>query len=246
MYCPPYVLPAFERQCADARKVFARRWAQWCKGLVACAPAAAAGPRLTAAARADQRGQLFAVGDVELDAGAVEVALHGAHRHHQPVGDLPVAEPRARPDSRSRVRASSAAAGARRCPVRACGYRRIRRRGGWRPRPLPPCAAGRRTPRTRPPPARPRRPPTAVRRSPRIAAAAAKIAAASRSRSAAACAAMTAASRPPTPVAMSTSAVQAGLVTEPDRVVQRQHFDRPLSGLFGAAEPRPAPNRLRR
>jgi hypothetical protein len=30
-------------------------------------------------------------------------------------------------------------------------------------------------------------------------------------------------------------AAQAGVVAEADRVMQRQHFDRPLAGLFGAA-----------
>ena len=34
--------------------------------------------------------KLVAVGDVEFDAGAVDVAFNGTNRDRQPVGDLPV------------------------------------------------------------------------------------------------------------------------------------------------------------
>jgi hypothetical protein len=41
-----------------------------------------------------QRRQCRAVSHVELDTGAVDVALDGAHRHDQPLGDLAVAQTR--------------------------------------------------------------------------------------------------------------------------------------------------------
>lgn len=45
-------------------------------------------PRLVAA---DHRPKLIPVGAVEFGACAVEVTLHRAHRHRQPVGDVAVA-----------------------------------------------------------------------------------------------------------------------------------------------------------
>src|SRR5262245_54537211 len=55
----------------------------------------AAGPSAGSAAglTAHQRSERFPVRHVHLDAGPVEVALHGADRDGQAVGDLPVGQP---------------------------------------------------------------------------------------------------------------------------------------------------------
>src|SRR5258705_11931075 len=45
---------------------------------------------------ADQRGEFLTIGDVELDTRSVQMTFYRAHRHRQPVGDIPLAE--ARPD----------------------------------------------------------------------------------------------------------------------------------------------------
>ena len=43
---------------------------------------------------ADQRGEFLTLGDVELDARSVQMTFYRAHRHRQPVRDIPVAQAR--------------------------------------------------------------------------------------------------------------------------------------------------------
>src|SRR5882757_2734058 len=43
---------------------------------------------------ADQRGEFLTIGDVDLDTRSVQMTFYRAHRHRQPVGDIPVAQAR--------------------------------------------------------------------------------------------------------------------------------------------------------